>query len=804
MKASLNWIKEYVDVGMPPDELGHLLTMTGLEVEGLEAVGQGLDDVIVAKILKVAPHPNADRLTICSVDTGQGRVEVVCGAPNVAEGALAPLVLAGGKLPNGTRMKESRIRGEVSRGMLLAEDEMGLTDDHTGIMILAPDLTPGASLLSVLPFPDWVFDLSITPNRPDCANVLGIAREIAAVTGRRLRKPEIELEESGPAIEDLTKITIIEPDGCPRYAAGIIQDVELGTSPFWMRYRLYQSGIRSISNLVDVSNYVMLEMGQPLHAFDYDRLRENRIVVRRAVEGETFTTLDGEARRLNHENLMICDGERAVALAGIMGGLNSEIFAGTRNVLVESAFFDPVTIRRGSKHLGISTEASYRFERGADIGGATSALKRAVSLMCRLAGGKIAKGIIDNYPKVFTPPVIHFRKDKTNRILGTSISMGVMKGYFEALEMEVHDVNGNTLEVKPPSFRVDIKREVDLIEEVARLYGFDKIPLTYPSIRPSEEGDAQEILIRDRIRSIMRALGFTEIITYSFISPDSADMLGAEEDSDLRLFTSLMNPLTVDQSVLRTSLVPGLMTTVKTNILHEGRDLRFFEWGKTFFRKEGDQQPIEKICLAAIMTGLCQEKSWYEDERHFDFYDIKGAAEALLKSLGLEGVRFQRKNGFPGLDPEGSSGIYCSDRLIGQVGRVASSVVEAYDLKIDRAYLFELDVEALLTLLSVVREFCPFPKFPAVFRDISILVERRIESAKIIEIIRKEGGELLESVRIFDFYEGEKVDPSEKALSFRISYRSAHETLEGEKVNGLHESIIDKIRHETGGRLREG
>jgi len=804
MKVSLNWIKEYVDVELPPDELSHLLTMTGLEVEGLEAVGQGLDDIIVAKILKVAPHPNANRLSICSVDTGRERIEVVCGAPNAEEGVLSPLILAGGILPDGTRMKESRIRGEVSGGMLLAEDEIGLTDDHSGIMILAPDLTPGTSFSSALSYPDWVFDLGITPNRPDCANVIGIAREIAAVTGKRLREPDIELEESGPAIEDLTSITIIDPDGCPRYAAGVIQDVGLGRSPFWMRYRLYQSGVRSISNLVDVSNYVMLEMGQPLHAFDYDRLRENRIVVRRADKGETFTTLDGESRRLSHESLMICDGERAVALAGIMGGLNSEIFAGTRNVLVESAFFDPVTIRRGSKQMGLSTEASYRFERGADIGGTISALKRAVFLICRLAGGKVAKGIIDNYPKTLTPPVIHLRKDKTNRILGTTISKDVMKGYFEALEMEVHDVNGNELKVKPPSFRVDIKREVDLIEEVARLYGFDKIPLTYPSVRPSEEGDAPEILIRDRIRSIMTALGFSEIITYSFISPDSADMLGAEENSDLRLFTSLMNPLTVDQSVLRTSLVPGLMTAVKTNMFHEGRDLKLFEWGKTFIRKDGYQQPIEKIYLAGIMTGLCQEKSWYNDEKLCDFYDIKGAVEALLKALGLEGARFQRKNGLSGLDPEISSGIYCSASFLGQVGRVASNVIEAYDLKDEGVYLFELDVEALLKVLSVAREFRPFPKFPAVFRDISLLVERRIESARIIEIIRKEGGELLEAVQIFDLYEGEKIDPLEKAIAFRISYRSAHETLEGEKINNLHESIIDKIRHETGGRLREG
>jgi len=804
MKVSLNWIKEYVDIEMPPDELSHLLTMTGLEVEGIEAVGDSLDDVIVGKIVSVRPHPSAELLSICSVDTGEERAEVVCGAPNVAEGALAPFVPAGGKLPDGTVIKESRIRGEVSRGMLLSEDEIGLTDDHTGIMILAPDRIPGASIYSSLPFPDWVFDLCITPNRPDCANVLGIAREIAAVTGKRLRRPDISVEERGAAIEDLTSITLLDPEGCPRYAAGIVQDVQLGPSPFWMRYRLYHSGIRSISNLVDVSNYVMLEMGQPLHAFDYDRLRENRIVVRRAEDGEAFTTLDGETRKLNRENLMICDGERAVALAGIMGGLNSEIFAGTKNVLVESAFFDPVTIRRGSKRLGLSTEASYRFERGADIGGVVSALKRTVSLMSRLAGGKVAKGLTDNYPRTFSPPLIHLRRDKTNRFLGTSLSRDAMKGYLEALEMEAHDVNDNELSIRPPSFRVDVTREVDLIEEVARLYGFDRIPITYPSLRPSEEGDAPELLIGDRIRSIMTGFGFAEIITYSFISPESADMLGAGEKSDLRLFTTLLNPLTMDQSVLRTSLIPGLMATVKTNMFHDERDLKLFEWGKIFIRDDENQQPVEKTCLAAIMTGLCREKSWYDDRRDCDFYDIKGAVEGLLNGLGLEDVRFRRENGYPGYDPKVSSLIYCSEGLVGRVGRVSSGVIGAYELKNEEAYLFDLDVEQVVKRLSGARKFRPFPRFPSVFRDLSLLVDRRIESSRLIKIIKKEGAELLESVRIFDLYEGEKIDPSEKAIAFRIAYRSAHETLEGEKINRLHGSIIDKIRSETGGRLREG
>jgi len=804
MKVSLNWIREYVDVEMPPDELGHLLTMTGLEVEGLEAVGEGLDDIIVARILKVDPHPNADSMSLCRVDTGKETVQVVCGAPNVQEGAMSALVLPGGRLADGTVIQEARIRGEVSTGMLLAEDEIGLTDDHTGIMILAPDLTPGASLLSVLPFPDWVFDLGITPNRPDCASVTGVAREIAAVTGKGLRMPEVAFEETGPSVEDLTSVTILDPDGCPRYAAGVIQRVKPGVSPFWIRYRLHHSGVRSISNLVDVTNYVMLELGQPLHAFDYNRLRENRIEVRRAVDGETFTTLDGETRELNGETLLICDGERPVALAGIMGGLNSEIFAGTENVLLESAFFDPLTIRRGSKHLGLSTEASYRFERGADIGGTTFALRRALALMSRLAGGRIARGVIDNYPRPFTPPVIRFRRERANRLLGTSISKDDIKGYFEALEMEVREINESELEVRPPSFRVDIKREVDLAEEVARLYGFDNIPVTYPNIRPSEEGDAPETLIRDRIRAIMTGLGFSEIITYSFISADSADLLGADKDSVLRLFTRLMNPLSVEQSVLRTSLIPGLMAAVRTNMLHDSRDLRLFEWGKVFMRKEGDVQPLEKICLSAVMTGLCQEKTWYQDERPCDFYDMKGSVEALLKALGLGQIRFCRGRGIPGFDREISAEIYSSDTLIGQIGKAFHGMIEACDLKDEGVYLFELHVEAILPLLEATRQFIPFPRFPAVFRDISLLVKREVESTEIIDAIKKEGGALLESVRVFDLYEGESLDPSEKALAFRVCYRSPHETLEGEKINRLHESIIRRIREETGGRLREG
>ena len=803
MKVSLNWLKEHVDIELSPEDLCHLLTMAGLEVEGLEGVGQNLDDILVARILEVSPHPNADRLSLCRVDTGAEIITVVCGAPNVTEGVLAPLILPGGKLPDGTRMKESRIRGEVSKGMLLAEDEMGLTDDHAGIMILPEGATPGTPLATVLSLPDWIFDVSITPNRPDCASVLGIAREISANTGKPLKNFEQAVDANGPAIGGLTNVTIRDPEGCPRYAAAVVQDVSLKPTPFWMRYRLFQSGVRSISNLVDVSNYVMLEMGQPLHAFDYDKLSENRIEVRRAKKDETFATLDGVKRDLDPETLLICDGQKPVALAGIMGGLNSEIHDETQNILVESAFFDPITIRRGSKRLGLSTEASYRFERGADVGGVIAALNRALYFINLLAGGVTAKGIVDNYSIPFTAPRISFRPEKTNAILGTHISTHAMKGYFEALEMEVLE-DQKRLYVSPPTFRVDIKREVDLVEEVARLHGFDNIPVISPRITPSDVPESPDLLLRDKARTLMMAFGFSEIITYSFVSPDSVNAFSGKTSGPLKAFTRIMNPLTVDQSVLRTSLIPGLMETARYNVLHEMGDLKLFEWGKVFFDRENEAQPLEKICLAGVMVGMHAEKSWYDEERVVDFYDMKGVLAALLKGMGLKGIHFKQEKDLPGYDSKISSGIYDADTRLGQMGFVAPEVMDVYELKINPVCLFEMDVGALLTVLPQKKTFVPFGKFPAVHRDLSLVLDRGTECAVITDIIREEGGLLLESVQVFDFYEGERIDASKKAISFKISFRSDHGTLDGEEINVLYQAIVEKIGQKTGGKLREG
>ncbi len=805
MRISLNWLKDYVDIDLPVRDLAHLLTMAGLEVEGIEPIAGSLKKVVAAKIIAVEKHPRADRLFICRMDAGSGETQVVCGAPNVRKGAIVPMALPGARLPNGIVVKAGRFRGEKSSGMLLAEDELGLTDDHSGIMILPEGLEPGIDLSDAMNLEDTALDISLTPNRPDCASIIGIAREVAALTGKRLKMPPIAYEETGPPIGDLVGIAIEDVKGCPRYAAGLIRGVKLGPSPFWLRYRLHVSGIRAINNVVDVTNYVLLELGQPLHSFDFDRLKGHLIVVSRAGDGETFSTLDGQTHTLNREHLMIRDGERAVALAGIMGGLNSEIFAGSRNVLIESAFFDPVTIRRGSKALGMSTEASYRFERGIDIGGAERALRRSLMLISDLAGGEVSKGILDNYPAPHEPLVIELRVDRANQFLGTSLSREGISSCLSSLEMTVEEKDEKTLRVAVPTFRVDITREVDLVEEVARLEGYDRIPVTYPIVRPSEKADPPEIALRDQVSEIMAGLGFSEIITYSFISPDSADLLGAEGDSRLRSFVTLQNPLSTEQSVMRTSLIPGLLGTVKENIAHGEADLKLFEWGNIFINRGPGELPSEEPCLAAIMTGLFNPETWHSRARKVDFYDIKGTVEVLLNSLGLKGVSFQGQKPAPGYHPELSCRILVSDSYLGNIGQIDPDVMGRYDIRAESAFLFEIDLSALLEGMGKrsVR-FESFSRFPAVFRDLSIIVERETESRRIMEIIEMGGKGLVESISIFGLYEGPGIGQSEKALNFRVCYRSKEGTLDGKQVNRLHETIIKNIIRETGGRLREG
>jgi len=801
MKVSFNWLRDFVDIDQTPAELAEMLTMGGLEVEGLEHRGHGLDNIAVSRILNILPHPNADRLSICKLDVGKDEVSVVCGAPNITTGMVVPLALPGNTLPDGTKIKESTIRGEVSCGMLLAEDEMGLTDDHTGIMVLPENLTPGQPLSACMDLEDWVFEIGITPNRIDCASVIGVAREIGALTKKPVTMPDIRFETSDKKIDDLAQVTIIDPEGCPRYSAGLAEGVTIGPSPFWMRYRLHASGIRAINNVVDITNYVLLELGQPLHAFDYYELADRRIVVKRAKLGDVFTTLDGQDRDLNDQTLMICDGQRQVAVAGIMGGLNSEITENTTTVLVESAYFSPTSIRRSSKWLSLATEASYRFERDIDVEGTAFALKRSLALIARLAGGVVAEGIIDCYPRPWSAPEITLRVDRANQFLGTSIPQEEMVDHLTSLNMEVEERDHNKLLVKPPAFRPDVTREADLFEEIARLVGYDNIPVTLPVIKPTEE-EQPELSLRDRCKALLVGIGFTEIIAYSFISPRSADLLGAGNNSDLRSFVKLRNPLSQDQSVMRTSLIPGLLATVRLNMLRGQSDLRIFEWGKAYIQGS-EELPRERNILAALATGMRSRQTWYGKPQEFDFYDIKGIAETILEELGIPEPQYNRTAPTEGFDRHEFARISSSGTEIGALGKVSKQALAGYELERD-AYILEFDIDALLPLVTWAKQFTPLAKYPAVRRDISIIVGRTLESAALIKIITGMGKGLIESVDIFDVYEGQQIDPSEKALAVKISYRSSKRTLTDEEVNTIQEKIVAKLRRQTGGRLRDG
>ncbi|MFW6115258.1 MAG: phenylalanine--tRNA ligase subunit beta [Thermodesulfobacteriota bacterium] len=801
MKVSLNWLKQCVPIDQTPSDLAEMLTMAGLEVEGIQYTGKGLSGVAVARILDISPHPQADRLSICQVSTGSKEVPVVCGAANIEKGNLVPLALPGTRLPDGTLLKETKIRGEVSYGMLLAEDEMGLTDDHTGIMILPDDLSPGQSLPEAMDVEDCVLDIALTPNRVDCASVVGIAREIAALTGRTVTMPEVDLKESNTDIAELASVNIVDSQGCPRYTAGLIDKVNIGPSPFWMRYRLHLSGIRAINNVVDVTNYVLMELGQPLHAFDYHRLAGRKIVVQRAKIGQIFTTLDGVSRDLDDQILMICDGERPVALAGIMGGLNSEITPSSAAVLIESAYFDPITIRRSSKKLSLSTEASYRFERGIDIEGVDRALRRSLMLIGELAGGSVARGIIDCYPEPWSPPKIIMRVEKTNEILGVDIDKEVISRHLSSLGMAVRDTGDKQMEVKPPPFRIDLTREADLIEEVARLIGYDNIPVTLPAIRAGEE-DTTHISLRDRIRTLLVGMGFSEVITYSFISPQSIALLGADEQSVLHSFVKLLNPLSLEQSVMRTSLIPGLLSSARLNTLRGQYNLRIFEWGTIYL--QGDEElPKEKQILAALITGRAADKQWYQAPREVDFFDIKGAAEHILDGLGIEEASFSAYRPKEGFEPTEYANILFHGSEMGTLGRISKKVITHYELE-DSAYLLELDIEALLLHVVWTRRFTPIAKFPSVRRDISLIVSDSTESAALIGIVKEMGKDLIEDVNIFDVYRGKGIDSKEKAVAITINYRSKDRTLTDEEVNRIHEEVIAELRYRTGARLREG
>ncbi len=797
MNVTLNWLKTYIDFELSPSELADRLTMLGVEVESIKQLGAELEGVIVGSVTSIRPHPNADKLVLCQVDTGGTyELQIVCGAPNVREGMLAPVATIGTTLPVGLTIKRAKLRGETSQGMLCSEKELGLSDDAAGLMELPTETPLGTPLSEALGLDDAVFELEITPNRPDCLSLIGVAREIRAETGNPLKLPTVDVKESDIDVRDLTSVTIDAPDLCPRYAARVIQGVKVAESPAWLQQRLESVGIGVINNIVDVTNFVLMEYGQPLHAFDYHKLTENRIVVRRAADSEQITTLDEIERELTPHMLIIADAEKPVALAGIMGGYDSEITETTCDVLLESAYFNPSSVRATAKALGISTEASYRFERGADPGVVLAALDRAAQLIVELAGGTICEGTVDVYPGRQPLTKVQFRPERVNFVLGTTLEAAEMAQILNRLGFDV-DATGDVYQVTVPTFRSDVTREIDLIEEIARVYGYDNIPTTLPKGDIPVPASNPKTEVGRRVKHFLLAAGMMEVVNYSFCDPNCFDRIRLTAEDPLRNTLKLRNPLSPEMSVLRTTLTPGLLENAQHNRNHQIDTIALFEIGSVFVYDGAEKEPQR---VTGVLAGQIGEGVYSDPHRAPDFFDIKGLVEGMLEVCGVVDWTLQKtevRTFHPGRNAE----VLLGDRRLGTFGEVHPEVLENYDLPY-KAYLFEFDLEGLADATTFAKRFEPISIYPKVARDLAIIVDKEVLSDMPTELIYTTGGDSVDSVRLFDVYEGEQVPEGKKSLAYTITYHSATETLTDKAVNALHDKIVKRLNRELGAELR--
>lgn len=770
--------------------------MLGVEVESVEQLGVALEGVVVGKVNSICPHPNADKLVLCQVDIGkQDALQIVCGAPNVREGMFAPVATIGTELPSGITIKQAKLRGEESHGMLCSEKELGISDDAAGLMELSSEISVGTPLAETLGLNDTVFELEITPNRPDCLSLIGVAREIRAETGNELKLPEVKIQETDTDIREMTSVTIDAPDLCPRYAARVIRGVKIGESPAWLKQRLESVGIGIINNIVDVTNFVLMEYGQPLHAFDYHKLGENRIVVRRAVEGEQITTLDEEERELTSDMLVIADATKPVALAGVMGGYDSEITETTCDVLLESANFQPASIRATAKKLGMHTEASYRFERGADPEAVIPALNRATQLIVELTGGTVCEGVIDVYPGKREPVNIQLRPDRVNFILGTTLETDEIEKILSRLGFGVEvSQSKDSYKVTVPSFRGDITREIDLIEEVARVYGYDNIPTTLPKGDIPVPVSDISVEVRKRIKQFLLGSGLMEAVNYSFRHPNCFDKIRLAEDNPLRDALKLRNPLSPEMSILRTTLLPSLLDNAQHNHNHQINNIALFEMSTVFL---GDEEPGR---VAGILAGEIGGGVYGNPSKSPDFFDIKGIVEMLLEVCCMTNYTF-KKTEDPTFHPGRNVEVLLEHKRVGILGEVHPEVLGNYELPY-KAYLFELDLEALANVADFSKRFEPIPIYPSVQRDLAIVVDKEMQSDMPIDIIYSTGGDLVDSVRLFDVYVGDQVSDGKKSLAYTITYHSATETLTDKAVNDLHDKVVKRLGQELGAELR--
>jgi len=813
MKVTLNWLKQYVDFNWSPEELTERLTMLGLEVEGVQKISGAFDGIVVAQVVTRDKHPNADKLSVCRVNDGTGERQIVCGAQNFKAGDKVPLILPGASLPLKPGDKEpftikvGKIRGVESHGMLCSHEELGLDPEaighkkEDGLLILREDAKVGQPFGEYLgrSGSDVVYDLEVTPNRPDLNSVIGIAREIAAVTGNALRIPTFNIQHSTFYVQDLVSVRLDDSEFCPRYTARVIKGVKVGPSPEWLKSALEKVGLRSISNVVDVTNYVMLESGQPLHAFDYHLIAKGAdgkptIVVRRAAAGEKFKTLDNQERTLTNEMLLIADEQKGIALAGVMGGANSEINNDTKDVLIESAYFAPVNIRRTSKLLGLRSESSYRFERGADVGICDWASQRAAQLILEIAGGQLAEGGVDVQPtaKAEKQITLHFAKSKD--LLGVGISHQDQISFLTKLGLGLVKQEPGEATFSIPSWRVDLKREVDLIEEVGRLYGIDKIPSTPPrGALGANVFDSVYDQIGD-VRRILTGLGLNEAQGQTLISNSEFQISNGAA-------VALANPLSSDMDVLRPSLLPGLIHSLRHNLTRKNNDVALFEVGRVFTAVNG--QTKENRSVAIALTGQRAANFWSGDEREakFDAYDLKGLVEEMLEQFGLRGLVFGKRTESTALFLESADVTLGGKLPLGELGQLLPTLAKKYDLR-DAVFLAEFNLDLLLARRNATKAFKPLPQFPSSRRDVAMLVPEATTHETVLAAVKSAKAANLANVELFDVFRGKGVPDGQKSLAYAFTYRAADKTLTDADVNAAHAKVLETLKIQLPAELR--
>ena len=811
MKVTLNWLKQYVDFNWSPEELTERLTMLGLEVEGVQKFSGEFESIVVSEIITHDKHPNADKLSVCRVNNGTGERQIVCGAQNFKVGDKVPLALPGAVMPTPAGappfvIKVGKIRSVESHGMMCSAKELGLAEDAEGLLLLRDDAKVGQSLAEYLgrATGDVVYDLEITPNRPDWNSVIGIAREISALTGNPLKLPEANLPVGVEKVDSLVAVRVENVELCGRYTARVIRGVKIGPSPDWLRAALEKAGLRSINNVVDVTNFVMLETGQPLHAFDYHLVAKAAdgkptVVVRRAQEGELFVTLDGQKRALTEDMLLIADGEKGIALAGVMGGQNTEINEQTLDVLIESAYFKPQNIRATSKKLGLRTDSSYRFERGGDIGVCDSASRRAAQLILETAGGQLAEGVVDTCPNPSELKAVSLRHEKTTALLGVEISAAKQIEMLQSLGLAVAtSQEAGTTSFRIPTFRVDLKRDVDLIEEIARLYGVDKIPSTPPR---GATGTHAYDAVHDQLaeaRRILAGIGLSEAQGQTLIAESAAKLAVASET-----IVTLANPLSSDMNVLRPSLLPGLLDSLQHNLSRKNGDVALFEMGRVFTLVNG--QSKEERRIAMVLTGRRAAAFWSGDERDakFDAFDLKGILEEFLEQFGLRGIAYTKRVESTPLLLESAVIALGGKHSLGEMGQLTPTLAKKYDLR-DAVFLAELNLDLLLARRNPTKSFKTLPQFPTIGRDVAMLVAEATTHDAVLAAVKQAKAANLESVELFDVFRGKGVPDGQKSVAYAFTYRAADRTLTDAEVAAAHEKFVAHLTQSLNATVREG